>query len=483
MSIAVETLLQRGPGAPEPLNEAVDRLVSRGPDMGMKSEQEERKRAVALAKAVETAAANGLSAGGEARLREILDRHWNAFRRGLRGDPPARVEPLTVTFKPETKVVKARGRVYSPTKTARLARCIVSLVALGLVFRNLQAVWASVAMAAPKKGGFRLVSDYRVGNKQTEKVPGVMPNQEAEMADLRGGILFGKLDMLQGYGQIPLAAEAQEVFTIATPEGPFTPTRVPEGVLNATAYFQGVMTELLAGLNCKVWVDDIVWWDADENNLLNTLNKTLGRLKAAGLSAAAHKCLFFDTEISWCGKMYSGGQVFHDREHLSGLASMRRPQTADELMQFLQAVNWLRMSLPRLAEVVEPLRVLLEENLGGIQRRTKRVVSNRAIAEEAWKRERVTAWSNAQDLVATAVALSHPKDGYGVLMFPDASDNHWGSFLTQVPTAELEGSFEVGKMSHELLGFLIGTFRGSQQRWATVDKEGFAIVSMFRCLQ
>ena len=218
-----------------------------------------------------------------------------------------------------------------------------------------------------------------------------MPNQEADMADLRGATLLGKLDMLQGYWQMPLAAEAQEVFTIATPEGLFTPTRVPQGVLNATAYFQGVMTELLTGLNCKVWVDDIVWWDADEDNLLNTLNNILGRLEDAGLSAAAHKCLFFDTEISWCGKMYSGGQVFHDREHLSGLTSMHRPQTAGELMQFLQAVNWLRTSLPRLEEVVKPLRVLLEEHLGRIQRRTKRVVSNRAIAEEAWKRERVTA--------------------------------------------------------------------------------------------
>ena len=35
-------------------------------------------------------------------------------------------------------------------------------------------------------------------------------------------------------------------------------------------------------------------------------------------------------------------------------------------------------------------------------------------------------------------------------------------------------------MSH---GFLGGTFRGSQQRWATVDKEGFAIVSTFRRLE
>ena len=118
VSIVVETLLQRDPGAPEPPDEAVEWLVSRGPDMGMKLEQEERERAVALAKAMKTAAENGLSARGEARLREILDRHWNAFRRGLRGDPPARVELLTVTFNPEVKVVKARGRVHSPIKTA-----------------------------------------------------------------------------------------------------------------------------------------------------------------------------------------------------------------------------------------------------------------------------------------------------------------------------------------------------------------------------
>ena len=102
----------------------------------------------------------------------------------------------------------------------------------------------------------------------------------------------------------------------------------------------------------------------------------------------------------------------HDRERLSGLASMRRPHTAGKLMQFLQAINWLRTSFPRLGEVAKPLQVLLEEHMGEIQRRTKGVASNRAIAEEAWACEQVAAWSNAQDLVTHAVALSHPKDGY-----------------------------------------------------------------------
>ena len=35
-------------------------------------------------------------------------------------------------------------------------------------------------------------------------------------------------------------------------------------------------------------------------------------------------------------------------------------------------------------------------------------------------------------------------------------------------------------MTHEPLAFLSGTFKGSQMRWATIDKEGFAIVSPFR---
>ena len=108
-----------------------------------------------------------------------------------------------MTLKPDVKVVKARRREYSPTKTAWLVTCIGTLVALGLVFCNLQAVWANATMAAPIKGVFCLVNDYRSVNKKIEKVPGVLPNQEREMAALRRATCFGKLDMLQGYWQMP----------------------------------------------------------------------------------------------------------------------------------------------------------------------------------------------------------------------------------------------------------------------------------------
>ena len=100
-----------------------------------------------------------------------------------------------------------------------------------MVFFNMQAVWASAAMALPKKSGtskpqFRLVSDYRPVNAEVEQVPAVMPNQEASMARLSAAKYYGSLDMLQGYWHLPLAPDAQELFTIATPEGLFTPTPV-----------------------------------------------------------------------------------------------------------------------------------------------------------------------------------------------------------------------------------------------------------------
>ena len=208
------------------------------------------------------------------------------------------------------------------------------------------------------------MSDYRGVNKQIKKVPGVMRNQQAETADLRRATCFGKINMLQGYWQMSLATETQEAFTITTPEGLFTPKRVPQGVLNSTASFQGVMTELLAGLN---------------------YSSSFGRRWSV---CRCSQGLFFDTEIAY-SKVYSGGQVSRDKEHVSGLASMCRPQTAGELMQILQAIHWLRTSLPRLPEVVEPLRVLLEEDMAGFNAGPS---ESHQIGQSRRKHGRTTRW-------------------------------------------------------------------------------------------
>ena len=75
-------------------------------------------------------------------------------------------------------------------KTGLLASCIATLVAFGLLVRNIQVVWASPAMAVPKRDTFRLISDYQAVNSQVEQSPVVMPHQE-DMRELLGEKCFG----------------------------------------------------------------------------------------------------------------------------------------------------------------------------------------------------------------------------------------------------------------------------------------------------
>ena len=165
-----------------------------------------------------------------------------------------------------------------------------------------------------------------------------------------------------------------------------------------------------------------------------------------------------------------------------GLSELRRPETTGELIQFLQAINWMRTSLSKLAELETPLHGLLEQCLCNT-RRTKRVAAaRRAIDSVEWTDESAAAWDSVRPRVSEAVPPKHAKPGFSVMMFPDASVKFWGSCITQIPTVELRGNVSIADMFHDPLGTMSGPCRCSQKRWGTVDKEGFAIVSTFKRL-
>lgn len=144
-------------------------------------------------------------------------------------------------------MLSVKPRKYDPVKSSWLASCMVALSAIRLVFRGLQAIRSTPALAVPKQHSFRLVSDYMAVNEKVEKIsPGPMPNQGADMLNLLSARFFGKLDLFQGYWQIPFAEEAQKIFFIlfitvslsTISLGMITPTLVPRRVLNVYGCFQ-----------------------------------------------------------------------------------------------------------------------------------------------------------------------------------------------------------------------------------------------------
>ena len=182
----------------------------------------------------------------------------------------------------------------------------------------------------------------------------------------------------------------------------------------------------LVGRACLICVDDVKVIGRSVEELIVNLRAVLLRCMERGLFLAAHKLVLFAKEVKWCGKLYSGTAVRHDPERVRGLVEMRRPETVGELMKFLQATNWMRLSLPHMAEVVAPLRALMEHRLKETSR-TKRIASRRALMDGDWTPKRVEAWDNSREMLMNAVALSFRRpDDCRALMFPDASDLFWG---------------------------------------------------------
>ena len=106
-------------------------------------------------------------------------------------------------------------------------------------------------------------------------------------------------------------------------------------------------------------------------------------------------------------------------------------------------------SVPHMAEIVAPLRALMEHRLKGTSR-TRSVASRRALTDGDWTPGRVEAWDNSRDMLMNAVELRFRRlDDCRVWMSPNASDLFWGCCLTQVPKEELVAGLSFMDMSHE----------------------------------
>lgn len=118
--------------------------------------------------------------------------------------------------------------------------------------------WVSNLVIARKKtGGLRMCVDLRQVNKAIipDKYP--LPTVEELTALFHGSTVFSKLDLRQGYLQIPLHPASRDLTAFVTHAGVFRYTRMPFGLSSAPSCFQKVMSTILAGLpGTAVYLDD-----------------------------------------------------------------------------------------------------------------------------------------------------------------------------------------------------------------------------------
>ena len=302
-----------------------------------------------------------------------------------------------------------------------------------------------------------------------------MPNLQDELAKFAGSSIFASFDLMQGYWQLPLHQDSQESQSFITPFGVYTPTRVQHGTTNATTYLQRIMTNLMAPLldRLAIWLDDNACHSASEDEHLDFLESFFAIIEESGLKLHAGKTILFTRTLEYCGRVITAEGITLAPKSLKAIQDMQPPTMGDQLQQFLGACNWVRSGVPEYARLVHPLTAAMEQVYKEAGRRTKAAVAKVSLSP-FWGEEQTTAFENLKKELTNMCKLAFPDQKKRLCVFADASEKFYGGMITQVAYADLDLPF--AEQAHEPLGFISGSFTGSQTRWTIPEKEGFAVV-------
>lgn len=210
-----------------------------------------------------------------------------------------------------------------------------------------------------------------------------------------------------------------------------------------------------------------------ETDLLQDIASFLAVFEEYGFKIHAKKTSFFLKEVKFYGRMISKTGVRYDPRNLEALLNMNKPVAGGQLQQLMCAANWMRTAVPEFFKLTAPSHDLLEKIYKSAGSRKKRAVSKISLGER-WETEHTKAFDHLKKQLASAVELSHPKEGYRLCLSTDASESHWSTILTQSPISERK--LPLQEQSHSPMALLSGSFKGHSKNWSVPEKEGFVIV-------
>ena len=153
------------------------------------------------------------------------------------------------------------------------------------VIRTSHSSWSALIIVVPKGDrGKCLVIDYRTLNKVTRKFTWPMPKAEDIFSKLNGATYFTTLDLCAGYHHIPLDKSSIPKTAFNLPFSKYEYIKVPFGLVQAPAYFQELMTNILKNFPFAIaYLDDIIIFSKTPQEHLSHICMVFEKLKSANL--------------------------------------------------------------------------------------------------------------------------------------------------------------------------------------------------------
>ncbi|KAL8597750.1 hypothetical protein ACOMHN_001709 [Nucella lapillus] len=306
--------------------------------------------------------------------------------------------------------------------------------------------WCSRMVVATKKSGnLRICIDPRPLNKALRREHYPLPVMEDTLPKLTGAKVFSKLDLSNAYWHVHLDEESSRLTTFQTPYGRYRWKRLPFGTSVSSELFQKRLDQALEGLNGVIGVsDDVIEHGNDIEDHDRNLTAFLERCRTLGIKLNKEKADLRKTEISFLGHLVTKDGLQIDPEKLEAVLKMPKPQDVEGVRRFCGFVNYLSKFLPKLSDVLEPIRQLTRTDVAW-----------------TWTPTHDKAFETVQKLVTEAPVLAFYNPEEELTIQCDASQSGLGAVLLQ---------------NERPVAYASRALTDTETRYAQIEKELLAIV-------
>ena len=220
------------------------------------------------------------------------------------------------------------------------------------------------------------VVDYRALNSVTKSEDFPLLQVIDILARLGGCKSFAKLDLANGYWQVPVREEDREKTAVVTHCRLFQFIVMPFGIKTAGATFQRVMQanffdflmENVTGSSdhqhgfCMAYVHDLIVRSTSHVDALEHYRRIFERATQVGMQFKPSKCTFFSTYLEVRGHVVTLNGRIPDPKKIHAITNFPTVNSQSAVQKFPGMVGFYRRHIPRFAQRTYHSRQLLRKN-------------------------------------------------------------------------------------------------------------------------
>ncbi|CAM4525315.1 unnamed protein product [Leuciscus chuanchicus] len=259
--------------------------------------------------------------------------------------PPHRPWDCAVDLLPGATLSKGRVYPLSIPEQKAMEEYIEEALQQQFIRPSTSPAASSCFFVSKKDGSLRPCIDYRHLNSQTVKFSYPLPLGLAALEQLRGALIFSKLDLRSAYNLIRIRRGDEWKMAFITPSGHYEYRVMPYGLSNSPAVFQGYMNEVFREFLNRfvvVYIDDILIYSRNLTEHRHHVTQVLEKLCADQLYLKLEKCEFHTTSVQFLGHVIDQHGIQMDQRKVDTIWNWPQPTTVKELQRFLGFANFYR---------------------------------------------------------------------------------------------------------------------------------------------